>query len=203
MDLNFGNSSLKLLLQLLLFGLFFHIFGLPALDRYLDKKVMVVKSMEKADGIPIPAITIVVDGAADEYGWKTKIGLGQKIAEKHCQQANTTETLVGCIEKQTYNLSEISSGVKMRRSRVGDIFDDPVKDQNWIEDYTHTYFGRIYTLDHSLKLKSSSFTKKDSLRIDLKLKAEKEAKHYNDLFFSRPKIFLPQHEFRAWISQGP
>ena len=71
MDLSFGNnirSSLKLTLQLFLLGLFLHIFGLPALDRYLDKKVMVVKSMEKADDIPIPAITIVVDGAADEFG---------------------------------------------------------------------------------------------------------------------------------------
>ena len=157
MDLSFGNnirSSLKLTLQLFLLGLFLHIFGLPALDRYLDKKVMVVKSMEKSDGIPIPAITIVVDGAADEFGWKTKIGIGKKLAEKQCQQANTTEILVGCIEKQTYNLSEISSGIKMRRSREEDIFDDPVKDQNWIEDYTHTYFGRIHTLDHSIQLKA-------------------------------------------------
>ena len=82
MDLSFGNnirSSLKLILQLFLLGLFLHIFGLPALDRYLDKKVMVVKSMKKSDGIPIPAITIVVDGAADEFGWKTKIGIGKKL----------------------------------------------------------------------------------------------------------------------------
>ena len=189
MDLSFGNdisSSLKLILQLFLLGLFLHIFGLPALDRYLDKKVMVVKSMEKADGIPIPAITIVVDGAADEFGWKTKIGIGKKLAEKQCQQANTTEILVGCIEKQTYNLSEISSGIKMRRSREEDIYDDPVKDQNWIEDYTHTYFGRIHTLDHSIQLKAWSHLNRNSMRLDLKSVGPN---HSYDLYFHDPKYF--------------
>ena len=189
MDLSFGNnirSSLKLTLQLFLLGLFLHIFGLPALDRYLDKKVMVVKSMEKSDGIPIPAITIVVDGAADEFGWKTKIGIGKKLTEKQFQQANTTEILVGCIEKQTYNLSEISSGIKMRRSREADIFDDPVKDQNWIEDYTHTYFGRIHILDHSIQLKAWSHLNRNSMRLDLKSVGPN---HSYDLYFHDPKYF--------------
>ena len=62
-----------------------------------------------------------------------------------------------------------------------------VKDQNWIEDYTHTHFGRIYTLDHSIQLRSSSYMKEDSIRIDLKNKVEEG--HFYDLFFHDPKYF--------------
>ena len=160
----------KLILQLWLLGLFLHIFGGPAVERYLEKKVIVVTSMEKAESIPTPAITIAVNGASSRNGWK-KQGAVLKIVRKFCKEAKTVDNLVACIERNTYNLSEISSGMKIGLgASKGKIFANKseLKDQNWIEDYTHTYFGRIYTLDHSVQLKSTSYLKGDSIRIDLR-----------------------------------
>ena len=183
----------KLILQVWLLGLFLHIFGLPAVERYFEKKVIVVTSTVKTESIPLPAITIAVNGVANGNGWK-KRGAFRYFVTKHCKHAKTTETLVGCIERETYNFSEISSGVILglgapKGHSFAQKSDDIAKDQNWIEDYTHTYFGRIYTLEHSLKLKSSSYMKEDSIRIDLKPDEEKSEFHYYDLFFHDPKYF--------------
>ena len=96
----------KILLQVCLLGLFLYIFGLPAVERYLEKKVIVVTSVEKAESIPIPAITIAVSGAKSRNGWK-KQGAVQNIATKICKYAKTTDALVACIESHNYNFSEI------------------------------------------------------------------------------------------------
>ena len=106
------QTILKLFLQVLLLALFLHIFGLPAVERYLEKKVIVVTSMTKTEGIPIPAITIAINGVANGNGWK-KRGAFRYFVTKHCKHAKTTEALVGCIERETYNFSEISSGMKL------------------------------------------------------------------------------------------
>ena len=79
---------LKLMLQLTLLGLFLHIFGLPAVARYLEKKLMVVTSTEKTDGIPIPAITITVNGGKYGNGWKDKGG-----AAENAQKSGLDQTL--------------------------------------------------------------------------------------------------------------
>ena len=71
----------KLIVQAWLLGLFLHIFGLPAVERYLDKKVIMVTSVEKAESIPIPAITIAVKSAANGNGWREQ-GAVQKIVRK-------------------------------------------------------------------------------------------------------------------------
>ena len=44
--------SLRLVVQLLLFGMFLYLFGEPAVRRYLDKKVMVVTSRRESGGSP-------------------------------------------------------------------------------------------------------------------------------------------------------
>ena len=180
----------KLILQLWLLGLFLHIFGLPALERYLKKKVIMVRSVEKAESIPIPAITIAVNGAKSRNGWK-KQGAVKKIGTKICKKAKTVDILVDCIEKGTYNLSEISSGIKMGvGASTGKHFasKSDVTDQNWIEDYSHTYFGRIHTLVDTIELKSTSYLKGDSIRIDLKNQSDEESYGY-ELYFHDPKYF--------------
>ena len=56
----FHHRNLKLILQLLLLGLFLQIFGFPSLQRYLDKKVLVVTSLRDTDGLEAPAVTVYV-----------------------------------------------------------------------------------------------------------------------------------------------
>ena len=90
----------KLILQVWLLGLFLHFFGLPALRRFHDKNVIVVKSVRKSDRTPVPAISIAVKGV--ENGWR-KEGIFQHIAKEHCKSANSVEELIICIEKLTYD----------------------------------------------------------------------------------------------------
>ena len=104
-----GCSTLsKLILQVWLLGLFLHFFGLPALRRFHDKNVIVVKSVRKSDRTPVPAISIAVKGV--ENGWR-KEGIYQQIAKEHCKNAKSVEELIICIERLTYDLSDISLGV--------------------------------------------------------------------------------------------
>ena len=60
----------KLIIQLWLLGLFLHFFGMPALKRFHEKKVIVVRSVRESDGTPIPAITIAVKGKESGNGLK-------------------------------------------------------------------------------------------------------------------------------------
>ena len=157
-----GCSTLsKLILQVWLLGLFLHFFGLPALRRFHDKNVIVVKSVRKSDRTPVPAISIAVKGV--ENGWR-KEGIFQHIAKEHCKSANSVEELIICIEKLTYDLPDISLGVALGPAHgVGQKIEKP----KWTEDYLHNYVGRIYTLELPIKLRASSLSH-NSLRLGLK-----------------------------------
>ena len=109
------NTISKLIIQLWLLGLFLHIFGLPALKRFNDKKVVVVTSARQSGGTPAPAVTIAVAGK-NSNGWKDQT-VFYRFVKMICKDANTT--VIDCIESQTYNLSEIVSSVKLGLGTIG------------------------------------------------------------------------------------
>ena len=105
------NTISKLFIQLWLLGLFLHIFGLPALKRFQDKKVVVVTSTKESGGTPAPAITIVVSSNdTNKNGWKES-GYISGFVRNICNEANTTDTIIGCIERHTYDISEVVKSV--------------------------------------------------------------------------------------------
>ena len=61
---------MRLLFQLMLFLAFLYFFGLPAIERYQDKKVMVVTSKRNTEGIEAPVITIVAFNPENKTGWR-------------------------------------------------------------------------------------------------------------------------------------
>ena len=63
----------KTLVQIALFVIFLYFFGLPAIKRYQDKKVMVVTSKRDTEGIEAPAITIAALNPDTLSGWKGNI----------------------------------------------------------------------------------------------------------------------------------
>ena len=79
------NTILKLTVQILLFGFFLHFFGLPALKRFHDKKVIMVTSTKATGGTPAPAVTVVVRDNGTGTGWKKNGFVG-----KLCSDAKTT-----------------------------------------------------------------------------------------------------------------
>ena len=55
--------------MLSLISIFFVFFGHPAIQRFEEKKVMVITSQRKTEGIKAPAITISARNPETEFGW--------------------------------------------------------------------------------------------------------------------------------------
>ena len=185
MDLSVKRSFkivLKLIIQLWLLGLLLYIFGLPSLKRFQDKKVVVVTSTRASGGTPAPAITIVVSGKAIKSGWKVE-GPISGFVQQICNEANTTKTIIDCIERQTYNISEVVTSVKLGIGYHSKAVKDP-----WNEDFSYTYAGRTYTIEIPEKLRPSSVFR-NPLRIELKTDL------LYDLFIHDPSFF--------YISRNP
>ena len=168
------NTILKLIIQFWLLGLFMHIFGLPALKRFNDKKVVVVTSSRQSGGTPAPAVTIAVAGK-DNNGWKEK-ALFFEFVQIICKNANTT--VIDCIESQTYNLSEIVTSVKLGLGKYDTQLQEP-----WKEDFSNAFAGRTYTLDIPKNLRVNAISE-NPLRIVL------QANLSYDLYIHDPKFFF-------------
>ena len=168
------NTISKLIIQLWLFGLFLHIFGLPALERFNDKKVVVVNSFRRSGGTPAPAVTIAVAGK-NANGWKDKLVFNE-FMRKICKDANTT--VIDCIESQTYNTSEIVKRVKLGLGHFATEVKEP-----WKENFSNAFAGRTYTLDISKNIKTNDIHE-NPLRIVLK------SNLLYDLYIHDPKFFI-------------
>ena len=180
---NAVSITSKLIIQLWLLGLFWHFFGMPALKRFNEKKVIIVRSVRESDGTPIPAITIAVKGKESGNGWKRQ-GTQLHITKEHCKNAKSVGDLNKCVEGLTYDLSETSSGVTIGIG-IKD-FDWKIKEPKWTEDYLHNYAGRIYTLEHPLQLNPSIVT---SAFLRIELKTGHNGRHTYDLYIHDPKNF--------------
>ena len=82
----------KLLLQILLLLTFLQFFGLPAINKYQQKDVMIVESTKDTEGIPLPAISLMFAASAPEI---------QKY--RSCYQLNVS--VIDCLETNAPNVS--------------------------------------------------------------------------------------------------
>ena len=170
------HVSLRLIVQLLLFGMFLYLFGKPAVERYLEKKVMVVTSRRETGGTPAPALTIVVRSNHTGTAWKKEVW-GKFFVSTLCGESGKNQSITDCIEENTYDQSEISQSVNIGL----DSFSTAVKDP-WIEDFTYSVMGRTYTLNVTKKLRHDSL-EHSILRIGLE-----SSLHY-DIYIHDPKYF--------------
>ena len=85
---------MRQLLQILLLAIFLHFFGLPAIQKYQRKEVMVVETTKTTNGIPLPAITLMFGNNAPE---------NQEY--RSCYHLNVS--VEDCLEKNTPNVSKI------------------------------------------------------------------------------------------------
>ena len=60
----------NIVLQLSLAGIFLNFFGIPSIQKYLQKETIIVHSEEQTDGIEAPAITMFAVKDTG-IGWKT------------------------------------------------------------------------------------------------------------------------------------
>ena len=121
----------RILVQVFLFTTFVNFFGVPAVERFAKKGVMIVNSMKDTNGIPIPAITLAVEN---------------QITVDTCFHQNVS--IEECIEKNTLNQSEM-----IKRVVSGFYHRNEIKLTEAIlsEGFVRTWGGRYYTLNLPLK----------------------------------------------------
>ena len=153
---------LRLIVQIWLFGMFLYLFCKPAVERYLDKKVMVVTSRRETGGTQAPALTVVVKRKGTS--WKKEVAPRSEFrgfVDHLCGDPSLNQSLIDCIEENTFDLSEISQSVNLG---LPGVFSKVIED-SWIEDFSY-YFGRTYTLNITKKLRYDSLAE-GILRIGL------------------------------------
>ena len=100
-------SKLKLArvaLQLVLLAIFFWFFGLPALEKYRERKVIVVESWKSNGGIRAPVVTIFADN--DEINGTFLGSYKNGSFEQVCSTLEGNNTMENCIENNSNKKSE-------------------------------------------------------------------------------------------------
>ena len=64
--------AVKLIIQIILFGLFLCMYGFPAFKKMEKESTVVIKTKNHTDGIPLPSITILAINKKTGKGWKSK-----------------------------------------------------------------------------------------------------------------------------------
>ena len=86
----------RLLFQLVLFSIVLYFFGLPAVEEYMRKEVMVVETEKDMGGIPIPAITIAVPDQLEEDVFdRCNMSIDKCIMARTPNASNLIETKEG------------------------------------------------------------------------------------------------------------
>ena len=122
-------------LQVVLLATFLFFFGLPAIQTYQKKEVMVVESKRDSNGIPFPAIFISA-WIREQPGKCYDINQSAIAAEK-------------CIEENSLTISDLFKGII--RDFDGQLSLNVSKDM-WTEDSTNYWAGRYYTLNFPLTI---------------------------------------------------
>ena len=126
---------MKLLLQILHLATFLHFFGLPAIEKYLKRDVMVVETSKDTNGIPLPAITL--------FSWDAPEN------EKYRSCYNLNVSIEDCLETNKPNVSNILKkilfGFEKKRALV-------FGENEMISDIAPSRAGCSFTLRLPLKI---------------------------------------------------
>ena len=149
----------NLLLHLLLFLLFLIFFGVPSIEKYLERKTIVITSEEQTNGIEAPAITFVPSNYSI-YGWKT---VEENLEDPtpyfdmvdHCQKLNTTD-MESCISRDTFQLADFLRAARLGFYSEKRSFLNETSFSSWTMDITVPYMGRHFTLKPSQKITRNS-----------------------------------------------
>ena len=142
--------AVKIGVQVTLFVVFLNMFGIPSLNRFNAKKVLMTSVEEKQGHFSVPAVTICPMNATSQYGFRkvssqTSAANGNMVWDickglKH-------ESIVQCIEENTYD--QQSTIVKVTKEYLSD---DHLPHYKWIPDFSLAFAGMCYTLETNYTL---------------------------------------------------
>ena len=141
-------------LHLVSFLFFLIYFGVPSIEKYLEKKTIIVTFEEQTNGIRAPAVTF---SAAKNsiIGWKT---LDESIIEDvmtfdlfdHCNSINISD-IETCVSTDTFNLTDFLKTARLGwtdQTTTKDFLDES-SSSFWTKDFTSHYLGTLFTLKPS------------------------------------------------------
>ena len=97
----------RIVAQIVLLFAFLNFFGLPAIERFLKKEVMIVESMKQTDGIPSPAITFSVPKQIMKHSCFDRNESTEECLEKAClKQTDVIKSVtIGSLLKKEVNIT--------------------------------------------------------------------------------------------------
>ena len=157
--------------MLMLMTIFMVYFGLPALGRFGEEKVMVITSRRKTEGIEAPAITIAARNPTTELSWRNSSYADKDILDAICN-FTTSHDMETCIVENTYEQNEMINDVILGYSDKKSLMNSTLA-SIWTEDVHASWNGRVYTINFHRKIGINDLTgqifivlkKKLSLRI--------------------------------------
>ena len=127
-------------------------FGKPSLDKYLDKKTIVVTTEEFTNGIEAPAITIVARSNRSVPGWwsaNETLNFRSFSMFQHCQTLNFSN-MDTCKRNDTINLGDFLYAARAGAfEEESTLLSSSTSSAIWSEDLTFSFIGRIFTLQLS------------------------------------------------------
>ena len=170
----------RLILQLVLFVVFLHMYGLPALDRLNKKSTIVITTRWNTNGIQAPSFTISARSRTTGMGWK----------EKHISNAHSNDTIVHqckgfstveqCLDSETFNSSDFIRGTLLGYEEKTSLSE---KENVWQPDFTYARYGRSYTFHPKMRIGPED--DKDQMIILLE-----SNKYCYDIFVHEKNFFL-------------
>ena len=169
-------------MQVVLLVIALNFFGLPALKRYQDKKVVVITSRDGQSGLLAPAVTICPSNP------QTSDGFPKKVANFSSDDPRIGVVCKGkegkdisqCVEKEAYTLSpaiistRVSGNILAGADELSKV---------WAPDFTHTQDGLCFTLN-----RTSNFSKIPSLETALIVGFNQNTSY--SVFLHDPNLFL-------------
>ena len=150
----------NVVLQLLLFILFLVFFGIPSVEKYLEKQTVLITSEEITNGIEAPAITFVALNENKSIpGWKSvdqTLNFESFSLGRHCQRINLTN-MNTCITSDTIDLGDFLMGTRLGIFETNSTsIHSKTSSPMWTEDMAATYVGRSFTLRLSRIISTST-----------------------------------------------
>ena len=129
----FSTSTSRFLFQLVLFTIFLYFFGLPAVEKYCRKEVILVETIKNEDGIHAPAITIA---------------LPDQLEEDVFERCNTS--IEACIMASTFNSTNLIDSVLLGYERRMSL--NLTNEGLLSEEFNQIWAGRYFTINLPMQI---------------------------------------------------
>ena len=146
MKLNYLVAS-KILLQGVLFAIFFKYFGLVSWKRYMEQRIVLTSSDKTMDMVPAPAITLCPLNHQDQTGYENQLKEDDDLPAifwkgkliSHICEGKEGEDIAACIEQKVINQTNIV--ISITKGFLG----EPVKSL-WRTEFSHGLNGFCSTI---------------------------------------------------------